>query len=136
MQYVGDDLRFAASRFVGELPNCCFQIGKQQIKGHLMLVVKVPQFVHDRVRLLEARMPHRLVSSHTGQEQPAESLGNLDADGPHINAPRSINIRLPPVVITMARQVVRDPHQHTPQAAIGLADERAAIAVRLVALMS
>ena len=36
----------------------------------------------------------------------------------------------------MVSQVVGDPHQHIPQAAIGLADDTAAIVVGLVALMS
>ena len=100
-----------------------------------MLVVKVPQFLHDRVRLLEARMPHRLVSSNAGQDQPAESLGNLDAAGPLVNAPHGVDFCLSTVVSTMASQVVGDPHQYTPQAAIGLADDRAAIVVCQVALI-
>ena len=89
-----------------------------------MFVMKVPQFLQNRIRLLEARMPHRFVSRHTGQGQPAESLGDLDAAGSLIHAPRFIHFRLATVVIAMASQVVSDPHQHAPQPAIGLADDR------------
>ena len=88
-----------------------------------MLLMKVPQFLQNRIRLLETGMPHRFVSSDTGQGQAAESLGDLDAAGSLIHAPRFIHFRLATVVTAVAGQVVSDSHQHAPQPAIGLADD-------------
>ena len=36
-----------------------------------MLVMKLPQFLQNRVWLEETRMLHRLVTSHTGKGEPA-----------------------------------------------------------------
>jgi hypothetical protein len=101
-----------------------------------MRVMEMPQFLQDRIRLLEARMPHRFVSRNTGKGQPAESLGNLYPAGSLINAPGLIDVRLSTVVSAMAGQVISDPHEHTPQTAIRLADDGATIKVCLIALIS
>ena len=101
-----------------------------------MKPVELPQFLQDGSRLLEAGMSHRLITSHTGQGQTAESLGNLHAAGSLINAPLLIHVRLATVVRTMASQVVSDPHQHAPQPAVGLPDDRPTIMIRLIALMT
>ena len=100
-----------------------------------MLVMKEPQFLQNRGRFLETRMPHRFVSSDAGQSQATESLGNFYADGSLINASRLINVRLATVISAMAGQVVRDPHQHAPQTAIGLADDGPTIMICLIALV-
>ena len=73
-----------------------------------MFLMKTPQFLQDRIGLLKATMPHRFVSSHTGQHQAAESLGNLDAAGPLVNAARLIQFCLATVVTAVASQVVGD----------------------------
>ena len=101
-----------------------------------MLVVKPPQFLQDRIGLLKATMPHRLVSRHTRQHQTAESLSNLDATGALVNAARLIQFCLATVVTTVASQAVGDPHQHTSQSAIGLADDWTISIVRLIALVT
>ena len=101
-----------------------------------MLVMKAPQFLQNRIWLLETWMPHRFVSCNTGEGQAAESLGDFYPAGSFINAPRLIHVRLATVVIAVAGQIVCDPHQHAPQPTIGLADDGATIMVRLIALMT
>ena len=81
-------------------------------------------------------MPHRFVPGHTRQGETAESLGDLDTGGSLIDAAGLIEFGLASVVATMAGQIVSDPHQHTPQPTIGLADERSTVMVRLIALMA
>ena len=136
LQYIRDDFSFAAACVVGELPNGCFQVGKKLINRCLMFVMKVPQFLQYRIRFLHSRMFQRFLSSDTGRGEAAKLLGCFHPDGSLIDFSSSINVRVATVVGTMADQVVSDPHQCTPQAAICLADNRSTIAVRLIALIT
>ena len=81
-------------------------------------------------------MPHRFVACDTSESQPAKSLGDLYSGGSFINASAIVEIRLGPIVVAVARQVICDPHQHASQPAIGVPDDRAPIVVGLIALMS
>ncbi len=81
-------------------------------------------------------MLHGFVSGNTGKGEAAKLLGSFHPDGSLIDFSSSINVREATVVGAMADQVVSDPHQCTPQAAICLADNRSPIAVRLIALMT
>src|SRR6516164_6759182 len=101
-----------------------------------MVVMKTTEFLQDRVGLLETGMPHGLVSSHTCQHEATESLGNLDTASALIDATRLIEFGLATVVARVAGQVVRDSHQHTPQSAISLADDRTTGVIRLITLVT
>ena len=136
LQYIRDDFSFVTACVVGELFNNRFEVGQQLIHGCLMLVMKLPQFFQNRIRLPETGMLHRLVASNAGQGETAKSLGNLDTAGSLINAARFVNVRLATVVMAMQGQVVSDPHQRAPQASIGLTDDRPSVLVRLIALIT
>ena len=80
-------------------------------------------------------MPHGFIAGDTGEGQPAKSLGDFCSDGSFINASAIVEIRLGPIVVAVAGQVIGDPHQYASQPAIGVPDDRAPIVVGLIALM-
>ena len=81
-------------------------------------------------------MLHRFVSGNASKGETAEFLGNLHAAGSLINTQRFINVRLATVVSAVTGQVVSDPHEHTPQSTVCLTDDRSAVIVRVIALMT
>src|SRR4030095_15481097 len=100
-----------------------------------MMLMKASEFFENRIRLLEARMPHGFVASNTGKGQPTKSLGDFHSDGSFIPSALFIDVRPSPIVVAVAGQIICDPHQHASQPAICVPDDRAPIVVGLIALM-
>ena len=79
-------------------------------------------------------MPQWLVARQTGERQARETLGDLHADGALIDTAGLIGAGLAPVVGTVIRQAVGNPHQGRPDPPIRLPDDRSPVTVGLITL--
>jgi hypothetical protein len=136
LQDFGNDLGLMVTRLVWQLADGGSQVSKNATHRCLVVVVEAAELFQDRIRFLKTGMPHRFISGDTGKHQATESLGNLHPASSFIDAPRFVYVRLSTVVIAVTDEVVCDPHEHAPQAAIRLANDGTAIVIRLVALMA
>ena len=137
------------SAFRGSIPSLALWLINRHLFGFTQFVTSLyAKFCSDLVvslwpgwivQLICISLPwrtHRCVSRNAGEGQTAKPLGDLDTTDSLINTPCLIRVGLAAVVRTVTGQVVSDPHQHAPQATIGLADDRPTIIVRLIALMT
>ena len=120
----GDHLRFTLPRMIRQLVYRGLQVGQYLVHRCLVYVMKMPQLLQDRVRILECRVLHGLGAGDTGKGHSSKLVGRLDPACFGVEASRSIDVRKTPVMRTVARQALGDPHQRTSYPSIRFSDQR------------